>query len=132
MLWDSAKEVNYPWMEITTRKAMVKSDRETVMRYMRAHLEGIALFKRDREFGKRVMKKVLRLDDEELINESYEIFSKAFIPAPYPNLAGMKTSYEYVAAIRPDVWKHKPEEFADSSFVEELDKSGFIKKLYER
>ena len=132
MLWDSAKEVNYPWMEITTRKAMVKSDRETVMRYMRAHLEGIALFKRDREFGKRVMKKVLRLDDEELINESYEIFSKASIPAPYPNLAGMKTSYEYVAAIRPDVWKHKPEEFADSSFVEELDKSGFIKKLYER
>ena len=44
----------------------------------------------------------------------------------------MKTSYEYVAAARPDVWKHKPEEFADSSFVEELDKSGFIKKLYEK
>ncbi|HEY5542613.1 MAG TPA: ABC transporter substrate-binding protein, partial [Candidatus Binatia bacterium] len=103
MLWDSAKEVNYPWMEITTRRAMVKSDRETVMNYMKAHLEGIALFKRDREFGKRVMKKVLRLDDEELINESYEIFSKAFIAAPYPNLPGMKTSYEYVAATRPDV-----------------------------
>ena len=132
MLWDSAKEVNYPWMEITTRKATVKSERETVMNYMKAHLEGIALFKRDREFSKRVMKKVLRLDDEELINESYEIFSKAFIPAPYPNLQGMKTSYEYVAATRPDVWKHKPEEFADLSFVEELDKSGFIKKLYEK
>jgi len=132
MLWDSAKEVNYPWMEITTRRAMVKSDRETVMNYMKAHLEGIALFKRDREFGKRVMKKVLRLDDEELINESYEIFSKAFIAVPYPNLAGMKTSYEYVAATRPDVWKHKPEEFADSSFVEELDRSGFIKQLYAK
>jgi hypothetical protein len=42
----------------------------------------------------------------------------------------MKTSYEYVAASRPDVWKHKPEEFADSSFVAELDKSGYIKSLY--
>ena len=132
MLWDSAKEVNYPWMEITTRKTTVKNDRETVMNYMKAHLEGIALFKRDREFSKRVMKKVLRLDDEELINESYEIFSKAFIPAPYPNLQGMKTSYEYVAATRPDVWKHKPEEFADLSFVEELDKGGFIKQLYTK
>ena len=130
MLWDSAKEVNYPWMEITTRKATVKSDRETIMNYMKAHLEGIALFKKDREFSKRVMKKILRLDDEELINESYEIFSKAFIPAPYPNLAGMKTSYEYVAATRSDVWNHKPEEFADSSFVAELEKSGFIKSLY--
>jgi NitT/TauT family transport system substrate-binding protein len=130
MLWDSAKEVNYPWMEITTRKTTVKSDRAMITNYMKAHLEGIALFKRDREFSKRVMKKVLRLDDEELLNESYEIFSKAFIPTPYPNLAGMKTSYEYVAATRPDVWKHKPEEFADSSFVAELDKSGYIKSLY--
>jgi NitT/TauT family transport system substrate-binding protein len=132
MLWDSAKEVDYPWIEITTRRAIIKNDREMIMNYMKAHLEGIALFKRDREFSKKVIKKTLRLDDDELVNESYEIFSKAFIPAPYPNLAGMKTSYEYVAATRPEVWKHKPEEFADSSFVEELDKSGFIKQLYAR
>jgi len=26
-----------------------------------------------------------------------------------------------VAATRPDVWNHKPEEFADSSFIAELD-----------
>jgi NitT/TauT family transport system substrate-binding protein len=132
MLWDSAKEVNYPWMEITTRRAAIKSDREMIMNYVKAHLEGIALFKKDREFSKKVIRKTLHLDNEELLNESYEIFSKAFLPTPYPNLAGMKTSYEYVAMTRPDVWKHKPEEFADSSFIEELDKSGFIKKLYEK
>jgi NitT/TauT family transport system substrate-binding protein len=132
MLWDSAKEVNYPWIEITTRRAIIKSEREMIMNYMRAHLEGIALFKKDRDFSKKVIRKTLRLDDEELINESYEIFSKAFIPAPYPNIPGMKTSYEYVAMNRPDVWKHKPEEFVDPSFVQELDKSGFIRKLYEK
>jgi len=130
MLWDSAKEVNYPWIEITTRRAIIRSNRDMVMNYMKAHLEGIALFKRDRELGKRVIKKTLRVDDEELVNESYDIFSKAFIPAPYPNVQGMKTSYEYVATSRPDVWNHKPEEFTDSSFVTELDKSGFIKSLY--
>ena len=130
MLWDSAKEVNYPWIEITTRRAIIKSNRDMVMNYMKAHLEGIALFKRDRELGKRVIKKTLRVDDEELVNESYDIFSKAFIPAPYPNVQGMKTSYEYVATSRPDVWNHKPEEFTDASFVSELDKSGFIKSLY--
>ena len=132
MLWDSAKEMNYPWIEITTRRTIVKSEREMIMNYMKAHLEGIALFKKDRDFGKKVIKKTLRVDDEDLLNESYEIFSKAFIPAPYPNLPGMKTSYEYVAATRPDVWNHKPEEFTDSSFVTELDKSGFIKSLYAK
>jgi len=132
MLWDSSKEIDYPWMEITTRRETIKKDRETVTNYMKAHLEGIALFKKDRDFSTKVIKKTLKLDDDELVNEAYEIYSKAFIPAPYPNLPGMKVSYEYIAATRPDVWKHKPEEFADSSFVAELDKSGFIKSLYPK
>ena len=132
MLWDSAKEIDYPWIEITTRRAIIQKDREMMMNYMKAHLEGTALFKKDREFGKKVINKTLRMDDEELVNESYDLFAKAFLPAPYPNTAGMKTSFEYVAATRPEVWNHKPEEFADRSFVEELDRTGFIKKLYEK
>lgn len=130
MLWDSAKEIDYPWMEITTRRETIKKDRELVTNYMKAHLEGIALFKKDPEFSKRVIKKTLRMDEDELVTEAYDIYSKAFIPAPYPNLPGMKVSFEYVAANNKDVWKHKPEDFADSSFVAELDKSGFIKALY--
>ena len=132
MLWDFFKEVDYPWSEIATTRAQIKQDRDLVMRYMRAHLEGIAQFKKDPEFAKKVIKKTLRLDDDSLAQESWELFAKYRIPAPYPNIKGMKTSYEYVAVTRPDVYKHKPEEFVDASFVEELDKSGFIKKLYEK
>jgi NitT/TauT family transport system substrate-binding protein len=130
VLWDFFKEVDYPWSEIATTRTHIKQDRDLVMRYMRAHLEGIAQFKKDPEFAKKVIKKMLRLDDDTLANESWEMFAKYRIAAPYPNLKGMKTSYEYVAQTRPDVYKHKPEDFVDASFVEELDKSGFIKKLY--
>ena len=130
MLWDSAKEIDYPWMEITTRRDTIRKDRELVTQYMKAHLEGISLFKKDPEFSKRVIKKTLRMDEDDLVAEAYEIYSKAFIPAPYPNLPGMKVSFEYVGASNKDVWKHKPEEFADASFVTELDKNGFIKSLY--
>ena len=130
MLWDAAKELEYPWMEITTRRAAIKSDRDLIMQYMKAHLEGIALFKRDRDFGVKIIKKTLKATDDELVNESYDIFSKMFIPAPYPNHPGMKVSFEYVAMTRNDVWNHKPEEFTDPSFVTELDNSGFVKSLY--
>jgi NitT/TauT family transport system substrate-binding protein len=132
MLWDSAKELDYPWMEITTRRAAIKSDRELIMQYMKAHLEGIALFKTNRDFSIKVIKKVMKLTDDELVNESYDIFLKMFLPTPYPNHPGMKISFEYVAMTRNDVWSHKPEEFTDSSFVTELDKSGFIKSLYAK
>jgi NitT/TauT family transport system substrate-binding protein len=130
MLWDSAKELDYPWMEVTTRRAAIKNDRELITQYMKAHLEGIALFKSNREFSVKVIKKYLKTPDDELVNESYDIFSKMFLPTPYPNHPGMKISFEYVAMTRNDVWSHKPEEFTDPSFVTELDKSGFIKSLY--
>ncbi len=132
MLWDSAKELDYPWMEITTRRAAIKSDRELITNYMKAHLEGIALFKTNRDFGIKVIKKYLKTPDDELVSESYDIFSKMFLPTPYPNHPGMKISFEYVAMTRNDVWSHKPEEFTDPSFVAELDKSGFIKSLYSK
>jgi NitT/TauT family transport system substrate-binding protein len=130
MLWDSAKELDYPWMEITTRRAAIKSDRELITQYMKAHLEGIALFKTNRDFSIKVIKKVMKMTDDEMVNETYEIFSKMFLPTPYPNHPGMKISFDYVAMTRNDVWSHKPEEFTDPSFVAELDKSGFIKSLY--
>ncbi len=132
VLWDFFKEVEYPWSEIATTRTLIKQDRDLVMRYMRAHLEGIARFKQEPDLAKQVIKKMLRLDDESLAQESWELFAKHRLAAPYPNIKGMKTSYEYVAQTRPEVWKHKPEEFIDASFVEELDKSGYIKKLYEK
>jgi NitT/TauT family transport system substrate-binding protein len=132
VLWDFFRDVDYPWSEIATTRTQIKQDRDLVMRYMRAHIEGIARFKQEPDLAKKVIKKMLRLDDDSLAQESWELFAKHRIAAPYPNIKGMKTSYEYVAATRPDVYKHKPEEFIDSSFVEELDKSGFIKKLYEK
>lgn len=132
VIWDFFKEVDYPWSEIATTRTQIKQDRDLVMRYMRAHIEGIARFKQEPELGKKVIKKMLRLNDDAMAQESWELFAKHRLAAPYPNLKGMKTSYEYVAATRPDVYKYKPEDFVDASFVEELDKSGFIKKLYEK
>ncbi|HEX6801340.1 MAG TPA: ABC transporter substrate-binding protein [Candidatus Binatia bacterium] len=132
VFWDFFKEVDYPWSEIATTRTQIKQDRDMVMRYMRAHVEGIARFKQEPELAKKVIKKMLRLNDDSMAQESWELFAKHRLAAPYPNIKGMKTSYEYVAATWPDVYKHKPEEFVDASFVEELDKSGFIKKLYEK
>jgi hypothetical protein len=37
----------------------------------------------------------------------------------------------FVPQTRRDMPNHKPEEFVDASFIAELDKSRFNKKLYE-
>jgi hypothetical protein len=45
-------------------------------------------------------------------------------------MKGLEATYDYVATTKPEIRDRKPEEFMDPSFIAELDKSGFIRKLY--
>jgi hypothetical protein len=118
-------------MSVVTRRKTVKEDRDTVMRMLKSHVEGIAYFKANKEFSMKVLSKYLRTNDQELLEGSYEIFSKDFISVPYPIMRGLEATYDYVAQTRPEIRNRKPEEFMDPSLIAELDKTGFIKKLYE-
>ena len=77
----------------------------------------------------KALSKYLKTNDRELLESSYEIYRKDFISVPYPITQGLQPTYEYVAAQRPEIWNQKPEAFMDSSFIAELEKSGFIKNL---
>jgi NitT/TauT family transport system substrate-binding protein len=132
ILWDARKEVVYPSMSVVTRRKTLQDDRDTVMRMLRSHIEGIAYFKTHKDFSIKVLSKYLRNNDQELLESSYEIFKQDFISVPYPIMKGLEATYEYVAATRPEIRSRKPEEFMDPSLVAELDRSGFIKKLYEQ
>ena len=67
-----------------------------------------------------------------MLENSYDTYKQDFIPVPYPITKGLEATYDYIAQTRPEIRSRKPEEFVDPSFIAELEKSGFIKKLYER
>ena len=131
VLFDARKEVVYPSMSIVTRRKSIVEDRDTVMRMVKAHVEGIAYFRNNKEFALRVLSKQLKITDRETLENSYDTYKQDFIPVPYPIMKGLEATYDYVAQTRPEIRGRKPEEFMDPSFIAELDKSGFIKKLYE-
>jgi len=132
VLFDARKEVVYPSMSIVTRKKSIVEDRDTVMRMVKAHVEGIAYFRNNKDFAIRVLANQLKINDRETLENSYDTYKQDFIPVPYPIMKGLEATYDYVAQTRPEVRGRKPEEFMDPSFIAELDKSGFIKKLYEK
>ena len=131
VLFDARKEVIYPSMSIVTRRKNIVEDRDTVMRMVKAHVEGIAYFKNNKEFSIKVLSKQLKINDRETLENSYETYKQDFISVPYPITKGLEATYDYVAQTRPEIRNRKPEEFVDPSFIAELEKSGFIKKLYE-
>jgi NitT/TauT family transport system substrate-binding protein len=131
VLWDARKEVVYPSMSVVTRRKYIQEDRDTVMRMVRSHVETIAYLKTHKDFSLKVLGKYLRTNDKDLLEGSYEIYNQDFISIPYPIMQGLEATYDYVALTRPEIKGHKPEEFMDPAFIAELDKSGFIKRLYE-
>lgn len=132
VLLDARKEIVYPTASVVTRRKTIREDRDTVMRVVRSYVEGIAYLKQNKEFSKKVLAKYFRTDDPEYLEGAYNIFKDDFIAAPYPITNDLEAIYEIAAFRRPEVRNHKPEEFVDKSFVAELEKSGFIKKLYEK
>jgi len=132
VLLDARKEIVYPTASVVTRRKTIREDRDTVMRVVRSYVEGIAFLKQNKDFSQKVLAKYFRTNDPEYLEGAYAIFKQDFISAPYPITKGLDAIYEIAAARRPEIRSHKPEEFVDISFVAELDKSGFIKKLYEQ
>jgi hypothetical protein len=88
--------------------------------------------KTHKDFSLKVLSKYLRTNDRELLEGSYDIYKQDFISTPYPIMKGLEATYDYVAQTKPEIRNRKPEEFVDPSFIAELDKTGFIKKLYEQ
>ncbi len=98
-------------MSIVTRRKHTVEDRDSVMRMVKAHAEGIHVLKTNKEFSMKVLSKYLKTNDRELLEGSYEIYRKDFIAVPYPITQGLQPTYEYVAQQRPEVWNYKPEAF---------------------
>jgi len=73
-------------------------------------------------FGRGMERDVLEKTWENLLNE------RVLPKKQYPSLEGIKT----ILASEPKAKDVSPEEFADSSFVKELDQSGFTDGLYKK
>jgi len=114
---------------VTTRRYM-KSNEDVVRRFLRAYIEGAARGQKDKAFALKVMGKYFRTDDRELLEESYDLIIKSnFVIPPYPSVPGIASLLQGLEKSNPKAKGAKPEEFADSRLVRELDQSGFIKSI---
>ena len=113
---------------VTTRKYL-KTNEDTVRRFLRAYIEGAALAKKDKAFATKVMSKYLATHDRELLDDAYERVTLHLEIPPYPSGEGVLVLLKTLEKAQPKAREAKPEDFIDSRLVRELDKSGFIDRL---
>jgi ABC-type nitrate/sulfonate/bicarbonate transport system substrate-binding protein len=131
LLFDMTKlDAEYHINGVLTTRRFIRSNEDTVRRFLRAYIEGAARAQKDKNFAFKVMGKYFRTDDKEMLEESYEttIRSNFAIP-PYPSVAGVTSLIQELEKQNPKAKGAKPEEFLDSRLIKELDQSGFIRTL---
>ena len=123
--------VPYTMHGFGARKSYIQANRDITIRFMKAYLEGIYVFKTNKDIALNVLKKYTRLDDLSLVQTSYDEMSQRLIRrVPYPDREGIQTIIDQLAKTRPQMKNLNPGDFIDPSILKEIEDSGFIKKLY--
>lgn len=134
MLYDlSNLGVVYTLHGLGARKSFIREHRDVAVRFMKAYLEGIYIFKTKKELSLATLKKFARLDDVSIMQTAYEEYSKKLIrEVPYPNPEGIQIIIDQLAKSRAQAKGLNPNDFIDPTILKEIEQSGFVKKLYGR
>lgn len=114
---------------VVTREAIIKSRRPVVTKFVRGITEAIHLIKADKEGTKAIIAKYTRLKDPEGLERTYRNYTSVLMDVPYAEPAGIKTLLDDMASKNPKAAAADPKSFVDSSFVHDMETSGFIKQV---
>jgi NitT/TauT family transport system substrate-binding protein len=129
-------ELGLPFVHIgvATTRTFIRDNPEVVRRYVKSHIEAIAVMKTDREMAVKTLTKYLgQIKDRDVLVKSYEAAApdNRISRKQYPYLAGLQMALDLLAEENPKAKGAKPEDFVDSRFIKELDDSGYIDNLYK-
>jgi ABC-type nitrate/sulfonate/bicarbonate transport system substrate-binding protein len=124
------QEFKYATTVIVARESQLRKERETFSQFAKGVIEGIHRVKTDREFAIKVLGKMLRSSDREILDETYRVFSALYEKAPYPALEGIQPILDEMSTQLPKAKNYKPEDFVDTSIMKQLDQSGFVASVY--
>ncbi|HEY7246064.1 MAG TPA: ABC transporter substrate-binding protein [Xanthobacteraceae bacterium] len=122
-------EFGTPSIFASTRK-LIASNRELVMNVMQGFVETIHLFKTRPDIVVPLLQRYLSIEDRKAAEDVYAFHVPVFQKVPRPSFPGMQTLRDLLAAKYPTAKSLKVSDIADSSLIEELERDGFIDRLY--
>jgi len=97
---------------------------------VKSYVDAIHIVRTNPELSKRAFVKYRKAKDEKLLEDAYQTLRETVKLKPYPNPESFKTIFKDVSDRIPAAKTANPKDFMDTSFLEELDKSGYIDGLY--
>jgi NitT/TauT family transport system substrate-binding protein len=118
--------VKFPGNQVTANLKYLRTNRDSVKKFMMASIAGLAMVKSDRQFTMKVMEKHLRISDPKLLSEAYDFWVGVYSPKYYADPEEIET-YFTLSKI-----KAKPQDFVDNSILFELERKGFFEEAHKK
>ena len=122
--------VEYPHTTIATTERFLRTNRETVLRFTRAYVEGAHRFLNDRELSLKVIGKYTKIQSRATLEATYDDYAPYVKKIPSPAAGSIKTVLEQMAPTEPKARTARPQEFVDGSIITELEQQGFFKQVW--
>jgi NitT/TauT family transport system substrate-binding protein len=130
---DFAKSYPFPYVCPTTPKSYLASHRDTNKRLLMALIDATHFFKTRKEESKKILAKYSRQSDETYLESAYQINAKLFERVPLATREGMDVQInEALALARKPAGSVKVDDIVDDRLVVELEKEGFIDRIYKQ
>jgi hypothetical protein len=112
---------------------LIAANRELVSQFVQASVETIALFKTEPDVVVPLLQRYLQIDDRKSVEQVLAYYAPLFQSNPRPTFASEIEPLRAIVARKcPAASTIRPEDLADASFVEELDRTGYIARLYSK
>jgi NitT/TauT family transport system substrate-binding protein len=124
--------LNFPTSALVTSRSFIKRSENTVRKFLRGFIEGIHYAKTHREFSVEILRKYLKNDDRQLLNNLYDLYVLRYVPkVPYPIVEPFKTVLAQIAETDPRAASAQAEPFVEPRFIQELEKEGFVQRFWQ-
>ena len=100
------------------------------MNVMQGFVETIHLFKTQPDVVVPLLQRYVKIEDRKVADDLYAFHVPVFQKVPRPSFPGMQALREFLVKKYPTAISLKESDIADSSFIDELERSGFIDRLY--
>jgi NitT/TauT family transport system substrate-binding protein len=126
---DLKKPYPLPFICAVTTKSYLAKNRSVVRRVMMALIEASQYFKTNKEGAQKIIAKYLRGANKAYLDTSYDSTVKIIERVPYTTREGMKIQLDDALKQAPGS-KVTVDSLIDDSIVRELEKEGFIDRVY--
>jgi len=120
--------LTYSTQGIVVSKDFLRAQRSTVKRFLKVYIEGIKIFKTDKEFSMETLGRYIKTTDREILSKTYDVYRDAWESVPLVRRDGIQQALDSIPEAKGT--KLNLDNLIDNSLIQELEKEGFLRELY--